>query len=311
MPVRRRVVTAIDFEASPEQLATNLGHQGLYHDREVGMVFNRARSYHGGVGTFLVRGLAWVAATTGSDEGEATEETSEQTKLAPEALAELSEEELAELDIATVNLACAEGLPGAAVIDEETLTDKLDSWAERVRLETNKYHHRFVADPASFDNSVAQYRMIMLITVLMQDLGVRYHPERIHNVNFTRAEDLFLHGLLEGQGGTCVSLPVLYVAVGRRLGYRLRKMEWGDRPSPMFSARNIRYDLAERTRGLACGGIGAMHVLARRTGLIDALDRRLHLLKAPQAVPRVGSCAQHRLQHPVRWAAPGTPRAAA
>jgi len=47
----------------------------------------------------------------------------------------------------------------------------------------------------------------------------------------------------------------------------------------MFSARNIHYDLAERTRGLACGGIGAMHLLARRRGLIEALDQNLHLLK--------------------------------
>ncbi len=32
----------------------------------------------------------------------------------------------------------------------------------------------------------------------------------------------FLHGIIEGRGGTCASLPVLYVAVGRRLGYPLQ-----------------------------------------------------------------------------------------
>ncbi len=47
----------------------------------------------------------------------------------------------------------------------------------------------------------------------------------------------------------------------------------------MFSATNIHYDLAERTRGLAYGGIGAMHLLARQSGLIGALDQNLHLLK--------------------------------
>jgi hypothetical protein len=47
----------------------------------------------------------------------------------------------------------------------------------------------------------------------------------------------------------------------------------------MFAARNIHYDLAERTRGLAHGGIGAIHLLARQTGLIDALDQDVHLLK--------------------------------
>src|SRR6202140_1653632 len=48
---------------------------------------------------------------------------------------------------------------------------------------------------------------------------------------------------------------------------------------PVLSASNIHYEVSDRQRGLAHGGIGAMHLLARQTGLIDAIDRRLHLLK--------------------------------
>jgi hypothetical protein len=47
----------------------------------------------------------------------------------------------------------------------------------------------------------------------------------------------------------------------------------------MFTAGNIHYELADRVRGLGPGGIGAIHLLARKTGLIEAIDRRLHLLK--------------------------------
>ena len=47
----------------------------------------------------------------------------------------------------------------------------------------------------------------------------------------------------------------------------------------MFSACNIHYDIADRTRGLAYGGIGAIHLLAKRTGLAKAIDAKLHLLK--------------------------------
>jgi hypothetical protein len=47
----------------------------------------------------------------------------------------------------------------------------------------------------------------------------------------------------------------------------------------MFAARNIRYEVAERDRGLAHGGIGAMHLLARKVGLIDAIDANVRLLK--------------------------------
>ena len=47
----------------------------------------------------------------------------------------------------------------------------------------------------------------------------------------------------------------------------------------MMAASNVHYEVAKRSRGLACGGIGTMHLLARRTGLADAIDRDLHLLK--------------------------------
>ena len=65
----------------------------------------------------------------------------------------------------------------------------------------------------------------------------------------------------------------------RRIQYRLRDRNWSDQAEPMFAARSIHYELAGRTRGLGPGGIAGLHLLARRVGLIDAIDRRLHLLK--------------------------------
>ncbi len=65
----------------------------------------------------------------------------------------------------------------------------------------------------------------------------------------------------------------------RRIQYRLRDIKWAPQDEPMFTASNIHYELGDRVRGLASGGIGAMHLEARRTGLIEAIDRRLHLLK--------------------------------
>jgi hypothetical protein len=64
----------------------------------------------------------------------------------------------------------------------------------------------------------------------------------------------------------------------RRLVARIRH---DHRPSevPLLAASNIQYELSARDRGIACGGIGAVHLLARRVGLIDALDRQFHLLK--------------------------------
>lgn len=47
----------------------------------------------------------------------------------------------------------------------------------------------------------------------------------------------------------------------------------------MMAASNIHYELADRTRAIAPGGIGAIHLLARRTGLVRDIDEGLHLLK--------------------------------
>jgi len=66
----------------------------------------------------------------------------------------------------------------------------------------------------------------------------------------------------------------------RRIQYRLRDRAWVPQDRPMFTASNIQYELADRIRGLGPGGIGAMHLVAERTGLRDAIDEHLHLLKA-------------------------------
>ena len=67
----------------------------------------------------------------------------------------------------------------------------------------------------------------------------------------------------------------------RRLERRLDKQKIGDTSQPVFTARNIDYQIADRVHGISHGGIGAFHLLARRLGLIEAIDRNLHLLKFP------------------------------
>jgi hypothetical protein len=65
----------------------------------------------------------------------------------------------------------------------------------------------------------------------------------------------------------------------QRIQYRLRDIHWNEQDKPMFSAQNIHYEIADRSRGLAYGGMGCMQLLARHTGLIQALNDRLTLLK--------------------------------
>jgi hypothetical protein len=65
----------------------------------------------------------------------------------------------------------------------------------------------------------------------------------------------------------------------RRIENRLNKNDLRGCAKPMLTASNIHYEIGERGRGIADGGIGAIHLLVRRLGLAEAIDRRLHLLR--------------------------------
>ena len=64
-----------------------------------------------------------------------------------------------------------------------------------------------------------------------------------------------------------------------RIEARTDRRNFPDGDGPVMSARNVHYEMAERTRAIDCGALGAFHMLARRSGLIEALDASLNLLK--------------------------------
>jgi hypothetical protein len=64
-----------------------------------------------------------------------------------------------------------------------------------------------------------------------------------------------------------------------RIERRLAPKAWEDQARPMFKASNIHYEMAERVQGINCGGIGAMHLMVQRLGLIREIDQNLELLK--------------------------------
>lgn len=156
--------------------------------------------------------------------------TSTDEKRTLAALLALKPRQIEELDIGLTNLLCAEGLRGSEDLDLDKALDRLDEMAIRVRLETDRNMHRFRAAPAEYENSEAYFQMLMLVTVLQQDFGIRYNPDRVTPVGvfepnekfYADSRDVFIHGLTgETKSGTCASLPPLCIAVGRRLKYPL------------------------------------------------------------------------------------------
>ena len=139
--------------------------------------------------------------------------------------------QIQEYDIALLNLLCAEGLPGANNFVPAQFLPTLDQWAQRVKAETERHLHRFRVNPAEYEHSEAYFRMLIMAVVLYEDFGIRYNPERVaipsasvpNDHFFADSRDIFIHGLLgDRKMGTCSSMPVLYLAIGRRLGYPLK-----------------------------------------------------------------------------------------
>ena len=65
----------------------------------------------------------------------------------------------------------------------------------------------------------------------------------------------------------------------RRIARRLDKHDNSGCERPMITAANIHYEISDRTLGIAAGGIGGLHLLVKRLGLVEAIDRRLQLFK--------------------------------
>ena len=138
-------------------------------------------------------------------------------------LLKMTPEQLADVDIAERNLLCATGLRGAEKLDVGKALARLNDWADRVRYWTDQSMWDFRQNPEEFKNSEAKFRVLLLISVVQKDFGVHYNDRGERNCDFSSAKNAFLHGMIDDtNGGTCASMPVMYVAVGRRLGYPMK-----------------------------------------------------------------------------------------
>jgi hypothetical protein len=65
----------------------------------------------------------------------------------------------------------------------------------------------------------------------------------------------------------------------RRIERRLAPRPWEDQPQPMRRGRNLHYELSRKTRANSHGGVGAVHLMVQRLGLVDEINEHLELLK--------------------------------
>ncbi len=64
----------------------------------------------------------------------------------------------------------------------------------------------------------------------------------------------------------------IYLHDKQNLDARLARKQYADRLDPMFKESNLHYEIAERTRAIGFGGIGAMHKLVCKLRLDEAIN---------------------------------------
>jgi regulator of sirC expression with transglutaminase-like and TPR domain len=142
---------------------------------------------------------------------------------------------LGKRDVGELNAICALGLPGAENLDVAATVAWLDEAARQVDWQIRARYDKFAQNPMVYNNSFGAFYCNYLLRTLQELYGVQYNPKRITdsdfqdplciNPDFSDSRDLFIHGILNGPGGTCASMPVMYVAVGRRMGCPFKLVE--------------------------------------------------------------------------------------
>jgi hypothetical protein len=144
-------------------------------------------------------------------------------------LVAMPEGELATHDIARLNLFCAAGLPRTEGIDPDACIARLEDWTKYISRNIERWWPDFLKSPREGEDSPGKFCMMAIASLLQVQLRVHYNlPFTEGDYDGRDSRNLFLHGLLSGHGGTCVTLPVLYLAVGRRLGYPLFLVKTSD-----------------------------------------------------------------------------------
>ncbi len=199
--------------------------------------------------------------------------------LAIERLLSMPEEELSTVDIALVNLLCAEGLDDSEDLDIDKCLATLDEWAELIRKDTEARLLSFFNTPAKYDNSLNLFKVVNMVLYLKDKVGIHYDPSCIDNKGFSNPDYIFIHGLLnDKRSGTCTSIPTLCVAIGRRIGYPLKLAVTKGHVFFRWDDRNERFNIES-----CCIGVDSPedeHFKTGKYALSEAELLRNHYLKS-------------------------------
>jgi hypothetical protein len=176
-------------------------------------------------------------------------------------LAALDDAQLAKIDPIVMNLVVARGIPGLERLDIGKYTRMVDALAAKLD-EANRRAERYSKDDATYRVS-REFWMAggMAVALAGPSFGIRYTTEPL---DASRPEQQFVHGVLDRKMGTCATMPVLYMAIGHRLGWPIRAVVSGDHMWARWDdgkKGGQRFNL-EATSATSSGGMGSFNSLS-------------------------------------------------
>ena len=137
----------------------------------------------------------------------------------------LPDAELEKVDIVEMSVAVAREIPRCENLDYQHYKQIVDGWADDVRRWMSVAEVNFQKSPKEWRNDINFFRLGLLATYLTRERGVRYHEKysqdqkEDRNSKYEEPGAVLVHGLIDTLRGTCATMPVLHVAIGRRLGW--------------------------------------------------------------------------------------------
>ena len=132
----------------------------------------------------------------------------------------LSNDELGKVDPVVMNLVVAKGIPALSDLDIGRYVRMADAWAADLRGRMPALELEFHKTPQDWRNDLDFFRLGLVCWYAEMILGISYREDQ-RNVSFvlyTDPTDLFLNGVMDTRRGTCGTLALLDVVLGRRIG---------------------------------------------------------------------------------------------
>ncbi len=138
----------------------------------------------------------------------------------------LPDDELEKVDVLELSMTVAREAKGYEHLDYDHYDEIIDDWANQFLLWLPTIEWKYDEDMERWQNDINYFRLVALCKWIDIAAGAKYVPKYralyekgIDSFIYTDLGHLLVFGLIDTREGTCATMPVLHVIMGRRCGW--------------------------------------------------------------------------------------------